>query len=256
MGAGMVMYMDAFHWTFATPSAPCLSFLGSSIVLDSLGTFIVACIASVLLGLSVPVIAFAQSKLSHDRHLDLGIALQFLGLVAAYLAMLLIMTYSWELFFSVIAGMLLGRVLVTNLGKARNARQIVAGGPMFGETPCCCPQLSSPTTEGMSLERPLLTPSRAADDSATGFATSPNIVVLSVTGMTCAHCVGTVEHALMAVDGVRTATVELLERRAIVGFGPPCRGQEELCAAIGEVGFDADLEKVADGANAADSAAP
>ena len=38
---------------------------------------------------------------------------------------------------------------------------------------------------------------------------------LHITGMTCGHCAGTVERALLGVEGVRSVRVELPDRATI-----------------------------------------
>ncbi|KAG1433800.1 hypothetical protein G6F57_021914 [Rhizopus arrhizus] len=57
-----------------------------------------------------------------------------------------------------------------------------------------------------------------------GYAVAENTIELSVSGMTCASCVGRVEKALKAVPGVSAATVNLATERAQVtatGGTPP-----------------------------------
>ena len=64
----------------------------------------------------------------------------------------------------------------------------------------------------------------------------PQAVVLEVTGMTCASCVGRVERALSAVPGVEQARVNLATERATVqGAADPAA----LVAAIAAVGYQA-----------------
>ncbi|MFA7679921.1 MAG: heavy metal translocating P-type ATPase [Pigmentiphaga sp.] len=70
-----------------------------------------------------------------------------------------------------------------------------------------------------------------------GYAVPPQTVELNVSGMSCASCVGRVERALQAVDGVSEAVVNLATERATI------RGQasvESLIAAIAKAGYDAE----------------
>ncbi len=63
---------------------------------------------------------------------------------------------------------------------------------------------------------------------------------LVVTGMTCASCAGRVERALLAVPGVKAASVNLATERARVAGGPEVRG-EALVAAVEAAGYGAAL---------------
>ena len=74
-------------------------------------------------------------------------------------------------------------------------------------------------------------------------------VELGVTGMTCAACVGRVDRALRAVDGVREATVNLVTHKATVTTVGPAD-----LAALAKAVEDAGYEPVLDGAAALDEA--
>ncbi|MDA8389738.1 MAG: heavy metal-associated domain-containing protein [Gammaproteobacteria bacterium] len=63
-----------------------------------------------------------------------------------------------------------------------------------------------------------------------------NTVTLSVTGMTCNHCVAAVTRALKAVPGVTAADVSLEKKQAVI------QGQADvgvLIAAVKEEGYEA-----------------
>ena len=62
---------------------------------------------------------------------------------------------------------------------------------------------------------------------------------LRLSGMYCAACAGTIEHALAGVDGVRTATVSAAGQRAAVRWDPQRTRPSELVAAIRRAGYDA-----------------
>ena len=61
---------------------------------------------------------------------------------------------------------------------------------------------------------------------------------LSVTGMSCGHCVASTEKALKAVDGVEQVEVKLEPGEAIVTGSA---NAEALIAAVVEAGFEAEL---------------
>jgi len=71
-----------------------------------------------------------------------------------------------------------------------------------------------------------------------GYAVAESTVELSVTGMTCASCVGRVEKALKAVPGVSNATVNLATERASVTAtgGVPASA---LIQAVAKAGYEA-----------------
>jgi len=60
-----------------------------------------------------------------------------------------------------------------------------------------------------------------------------------VEGMHCASCVGSIEGALTAVEGVSEANVNLAAERATVTYDPRATAVHELIAAIGSVGYSA-----------------
>ncbi len=63
---------------------------------------------------------------------------------------------------------------------------------------------------------------------------------LTVTGMTCHHCVRAVAAALEEVDGVRSARVDLDARRAVVDFDDTRTDPHQLAAAVVRAGFTAE----------------
>ncbi|KAK9152500.1 hypothetical protein Syun_010809 [Stephania yunnanensis] len=66
-------------------------------------------------------------------------------------------------------------------------------------------------------------------------------VQVRVTGMTCAACSGSVEAALVAIPGVVSASVALLQNRADVVFDPSLVKDEDIKNAIEDAGFDAEI---------------
>lgn len=61
--------------------------------------------------------------------------------------------------------------------------------------------------------------------------------IFNVKGMTCSHCVSSVEKALLKVEGVQSVGVNLTAERARVEFDPQVTGQEELFKAVKDAGF-------------------
>jgi Cu+-exporting ATPase len=64
---------------------------------------------------------------------------------------------------------------------------------------------------------------------------------LTITGMTCSACVGTVERQLLAIPGVQSATVNLLQHRGIVRYQPLQTGPRALAAAVTAAGYPTTL---------------
>ena len=70
---------------------------------------------------------------------------------------------------------------------------------------------------------------------------APGETTLAVGGMTCATCAGRVEKALLAVPGVRGASVNLATERVAVQFDGKRPGPPELIAAVEKAGYQASL---------------
>ena len=69
-------------------------------------------------------------------------------------------------------------------------------------------------------------------------------LALAIAGMKCAGCVATVEKRLLACDGVKAATVNLLTEKATVVYGAENSVQDlapQLIEAIAKTGFSAEL---------------
>ncbi len=67
--------------------------------------------------------------------------------------------------------------------------------------------------------------------------TSPREVSFGVTGMTCASCVRRIEKALIRVEGVREANVNLATERARVLYDPGAASLDRLKAAVEKAGY-------------------
>jgi Cu+-exporting ATPase len=71
-------------------------------------------------------------------------------------------------------------------------------------------------------------------------AGGPSLMELTVTGMTCAACVRRIERALSAVDGVASATVNLVTNRATVLYDEARTTPASLARAIAQAGYGVD----------------
>jgi|Deesub1362A_J573_1020465.scaffolds.fasta_scaffold00029_99 copper chaperone len=60
---------------------------------------------------------------------------------------------------------------------------------------------------------------------------------LKVQGMSCGGCVAAVERALLGVNGVAAAVVNLQAGQARVDYDPARTGREELVQAVVRAGF-------------------
>ncbi|HUE77223.1 MAG TPA: cation transporter [Longimicrobiales bacterium] len=63
---------------------------------------------------------------------------------------------------------------------------------------------------------------------------------LNVTGMTCGHCVSSVQSALEDVSGVRSARVDLDANRAVVDYDEAKTDPRALTVAVVEAGYQAE----------------
>lgn len=70
---------------------------------------------------------------------------------------------------------------------------------------------------------------------------SEETVRLRVEGMSCQHCVQTVERALLQTPGVTAATVDLGGAEAVVRYDPGQVEADELLALVEEIGYGAAL---------------
>ena len=72
-----------------------------------------------------------------------------------------------------------------------------------------------------------------------GYRVASDKATLSIAGMTCASCVGHVERAIRAVDGVLTANVNLATESATVEYVPGVAGITDLRHAVQDAGYSA-----------------
>lgn len=62
---------------------------------------------------------------------------------------------------------------------------------------------------------------------------------LKVEGMTCNHCVSSVQSALQEVEGVRAARVDLQRAQAVVDYDDARTSPRELATAVATAGYRA-----------------
>ncbi|XP_030538021.1 probable copper-transporting ATPase HMA5 [Rhodamnia argentea] len=83
----------------------------------------------------------------------------------------------------------------------------------------------------------------SADGKDAAGETSEARAVLSVVGMTCSACAGSVEKAVKRLPGIREAVVDVLNGRAQVLYYPSFVNEETIRETIEDVGFQAALIK-------------
>jgi hypothetical protein len=142
-GSGTTMYMDGFKWTTLAQREVCVAFLFPGLVLNKAWKFALACLATILISVSLELIALVRKQTSNWC---VKLLLQAVTLTLAYIAMLIVMTYSLELFCCVIFGLLLGPVITNHISKDKKDQatdeasaaqvQMETGGVGAG-TPCC-----------------------------------------------------------------------------------------------------------------------
>lgn len=213
------MYMEGFKWTSADPSEVCLVFLFPTAVIDSPWKLTLACLGVIAISSTVEVTTLCRKRLPVKRQGDVGLACHAMSLILAYIAMLFVMTYSYEVCLCVIVGLILGHVITAKLSKGMQLAGTGAG------TPCC--KLAS----GLDVMSPSLDNNHR--DSWT-------MVRLKVEGMTCEACSQAVQMALCSVEGVSAAVVSVGDKCAIVSCSPQVT-RTALFSAVETVGFKATL---------------
>ena len=73
--------------------------------------------------------------------------------------------------------------------------------------------------------------------SDAGYKVATNKITLNIGGMTCASCVGHVEHALEGVPGVTTASVNLATEKATIEYVPGVARVADFKQAVTEAGY-------------------
>lgn len=245
-GMGTTMYMSGFKWTLMSPDETCLTFLFEPLLVDTPWKLVLACVASIALGASVEVVALLRRRLPAKRHHDAGLFVHGASLSLAYLAMLVIMTYSIELCLATVLGLVLGHVIASYAPKKRDRRSFVSGAAVLSRSGSLAEDISGPPccrlSRGLDVsDTPVGRQGSAMfpfdanlSDPSTPLTTQE--VYLSIDGMTCTACAGTVQRALMEVLGVSRAEVSSSNNSARVAFAAPATAQA-LIDAVESVGF-------------------
>ncbi len=63
----------------------------------------------------------------------------------------------------------------------------------------------------------------------------------SVKGMSCNHCVARIEEAVERISGVKKVKVQLKKEKAVVKFDEANVQATEICQAINELGYQAEV---------------
>lgn len=63
-------------------------------------------------------------------------------------------------------------------------------------------------------------------------------IVLNVEGMSCGHCSNAVSKAVLALNGVSEAKVDLAKKMVLVVFNPDLLQEAQIKNAIEEQGYD------------------
>lgn len=63
----------------------------------------------------------------------------------------------------------------------------------------------------------------------------------SVKGMSCNHCVARIEEAVGRISGVKKVKVQLKKEKAVVEFDEANVQATEICQAINELGYQAEV---------------
>ena len=135
-GSFTSMYMDGFHFSLSGGNLPCMVLFGSAFVLDEYWKFGLGMLVVFLMAATVEGIVLVRKRLGNLRYRGLKRKKAILGVLfgvnmtLAYLAMLVAMTYSVELFASVILGLIAGHLYWKNENLTQS------------QDPCCATQSS------------------------------------------------------------------------------------------------------------------
>eukprot|EP00931_Biecheleriopsis_adriatica_P120125 TRINITY_DN95260_c0_g1_i1.p1 TRINITY_DN95260_c0_g1~~TRINITY_DN95260_c0_g1_i1.p1 ORF type:complete len:806 (+),score=162.39 TRINITY_DN95260_c0_g1_i1:355-2418(+) len=230
------MHMSGFE--VARQSVPCIIFFFQGLELTSAWKFVLAMLATILLGILVEFMVAARRwsapgpskrgtlfkwKLSRRGTKAWSLLLYAVTRALGYLVMLVTMTYSVELFLSVIVGLTAGHAIF-NLETPADS----------DATPCCA--ASSGPVEGV----------RQGEKADSAWPSKGSVAKINIEGMTCNSCINTVRHAIEALDEVEKVLqislngLAVLQLRSSAGNAvSPEDDLASVCSAIEAVGFSA-----------------
>jgi len=146
--SGTSMYMDGFNWN----SVVCIIYLFPSWVLNTQGKLIAAAFGTLAMGIAVEfaiagrkILMKRASGCGHLSRLIVSTLLYGLQLTLAYLLMLVVMTYSGQLFICAILGLMMGHFVVNFRNRAKYSADALEGA-----TPCCQNDVSPTQVEESS----------------------------------------------------------------------------------------------------------
>lgn len=79
--------------------------------------------------------------------------------------------------------------------------------------------------------------SATKEEGPTNAANAGDEVIIPVEGMVCVACVSRVNRTLSRMEGVDSAEADLAQRRVRVTFDPQATTEDEIVAAIQELGY-------------------
>mmetsp|Transcript_67041 Transcript_67041/g.160682 ORF Transcript_67041/g.160682 Transcript_67041/m.160682 type:complete len:761 (-) Transcript_67041:166-2448(-) len=203
---------------------PCLVIFLNEWVLDSYGKYVIAMVGAAFAGLLCEALLRLRSvesaRYSKNRPVRTGVVrvvLYCAHRIAGYLAMLLAMTYSTEIFLSVIAGLSLGFAVF-------NLREKVAEG----ETACC----NSTLNPSGAAVVPEASAQEGAEDK------KGPLLQMTITGMSCAACSSTVRRQLLELEGVQGVMVSHVDGKCDVRFLHEAKVEPESAkGAVEQLGY-------------------
>ncbi|XP_024357608.1 copper-transporting ATPase RAN1 [Physcomitrium patens] len=101
--------------------------------------------------------------------------------------------------------------------------------------------VSKGSIENLPLLNKVGSNSFSLSDASLQVAETKKRLEVSVIGMTCAACSSSVENALGLLKGVESATVALLQNRAVVVYDSAIVNEDDIKEAIEDAGFDAEI---------------
>lgn len=204
----MDMSMSGLIWGLKSASNQgCLIFLHPAFVLSTRALYVLGMGICAACGVMAEFLSSRRRRTKFTGLRGAGADALIYGLqtTLAYILMFMIMTYSYEMLFSVVAGLVLGHVAFNRHGRT-------APGD------CCA----------------------ALGQSSGALSAGGRVVSIEVMGMTCEACVLAVEQTILRQQGVFEVEVSLVERLARLRVTAGC-DVETIAAALKEAGFEARL---------------
>lgn len=221
-GSGTTMYMDGLRLTSVASDEVCVAFLAPALVIDQPWKLALACLVGAALSACIEAVTILRQRLPTERQGDVGLICQITSHLLVYSVMLLVMTYSVELFFAVVFGLSFGHAA----GRHASRKRRVTG-------------TAGASADDRFVVEGLASMTALASMTGLGVVAQTHLeVTLDVEGMVCAACVAKVTKSLVAMEGVVSAAVNLELQEAEVVYQPFVRARD-LCGAVTEAGYTA-----------------